>query len=75
MKLPLLQAFLRDSASAMHTGPANPIDANFVRWPVLSAPIYPNVVALGTYDLEFAYLTDWLTTRASWLDAHWTTGF
>lgn len=74
-KMPTLQTYLGNSAALLHTGVGNAIDANFERWPVLSTFIYPNVVALGSYDQEFEYLRQWLKTRAAWLDSHWTEGF
>jgi len=74
-KMPALQTYLSNAAAQLHTGPGNAIDANFQRWPVLSTLIYPNIVALGSYDLEFGYMRQWLTTRAAWLDAHWMDGF
>lgn len=44
--------------------------ANFTKWPILDQYVWPNVVWLGTYDKEVAYMKDFLQQRINWMDAN-----
>ncbi len=67
----VLRSWLTTAAATMRGA----VDANFVRWPVLSTVIAPATVALGSHDAELAYVQDWLARRKAWLDAYWQPGF
>jgi len=41
---------------------------NFQRWDILNEQVWPNPVALGSYEAEVDYLKTWLTTRVDWMD-------
>ncbi|WP_186461768.1 CotH kinase family protein [Mucilaginibacter pallidiroseus] len=41
---------------------------NFTRWPILTKYVWPNAVVLGSYDLEVAYMKDFITQRVGWLN-------
>lgn len=43
---------------------------NFARWPILNQYIFTNVIALGSYSAEVAYMTHWLEQRSQWMAAH-----
>jgi hypothetical protein len=46
-------------------------ERNFIRWPVMGEYIWPNpyeVVIIMTFEDQVAYLTDFLRTRAAWMD-------
>jgi len=45
-------------------------DANFQIWPVLDTYLWPNYYVGGTYPNEIAWIKNWLTQRAAWIDAH-----
>jgi CotH kinase protein/Bacterial Ig-like domain (group 3) len=42
---------------------------NFGRWPMQGHLVWPNPEAVGTYDGEVQYLTNWLTLRIDYLDS------
>ncbi|RCH53682.1 hypothetical protein DJ568_16740 [Mucilaginibacter hurinus] len=41
---------------------------NFERWPIMNVA-WPKPVALGSYEKEVAEVKNWLTRRATWMDA------
>ena len=43
-------------------------DRNFQKWSILEAPDWILVPALGSYEMELAYLKDFYTRRLEWLD-------
>lgn len=44
--------------------------ANFQKWPILDAWVWPNVVVTGSHEGDLAYAKDWLRQRIDWLDAN-----
>jgi hypothetical protein len=42
---------------------------NFQRWPMLGIEVWPNAEAVGSYDGEIAYFTNWLQLRFAYLDS------
>ena len=42
---------------------------NFTQWPVLGTYVWPNAYIGATYAAEIAYLKQWISDRARWLDA------
>ena len=42
---------------------------NFRKWTILGYKVWPNPVATGSYSGEIAYLKEWLTKRAAWMDS------
>ncbi|HEX4020495.1 MAG TPA: Ig-like domain-containing protein [Acidobacteriaceae bacterium] len=42
---------------------------NFGRWPMLGIKVWPNSIAIGSYDGEVSYLTSWLNLRIAYLDS------
>ena len=62
-----LSPFLREQARLTAPAAAN----NEARWGILSAPLWKNVVAAGSYDAEVEYLDWWLQRRLRWLDSQW----
>lgn len=67
-QLPALQAYIRQSADTLQDSQTR----NFQRWNILNTPISPSPLALGSYDAEVKHLQDWLTQRATWMDAQLT---
>ncbi len=43
-------------------------DRNFVRWPVLGTPVWPNAFVGSDYASELDYLRGWIDDRMAWLD-------
>ena len=41
---------------------------NFVKWPVLGQPVWPNQFVGQTYQSEIQYLRNWVQDRVEWLD-------
>jgi hypothetical protein len=41
---------------------------NFGRWPMQGIEVWPNSEAVGSYNGEVSYLTNWLTARMAYLD-------
>ncbi len=62
-----LSPFLREQARLTAPAAAN----NEARWGILSAPLWKNIVATGSYDAEVEYLDWWLQRRLRWLDSQW----
>jgi hypothetical protein len=56
---------IQQKANALEKSQAN----NFGRWPMLGIEVWPNAEAVGSYDGEVAYLTNWLQLRLSYLDS------
>lgn len=42
---------------------------NFERWPMQGIEVWPNATAVGSYDGEVQYLTNWLQLRLAYLDS------
>ncbi len=42
---------------------------NFQRWPVLNSIVHLELVALGSFDAEVAFVKDFTTTHFNWIDA------
>jgi len=42
---------------------------NYGRWPMLGVKVWPNTVAMGSYDGEVMYMTNWIRARIAYLDA------
>lgn len=68
-QMPELQRFIRQGAEALDAAQQR----NFVTWDILDTWVWPNAVVTGSYAGETAYLQDWLTRRAAWLDGEWAT--
>lgn len=64
-RLPEVQQFIDQGAVALNAAQQR----NFQRWDILNVRLSPNPVALGSHAAEVAYLKDWLTRRAAWMDA------
>ena len=47
---------------------AGAINANFDKWPVLGAYIWPNSFIGDSHDEEITYMKNWISDRLSWLD-------
>lgn len=58
-------ASIRAQAATLQQSQAN----NFARWPMLGEKVWPNPEAVGSYNGEVAYLTNWLTLRIAYLDS------
>lgn len=43
---------------------------NYQRWPILGQRIWPNQYVGATYASEVAWLKDWITRRANWMDTN-----
>ena len=43
---------------------------NFEIWPVLNTYLWPNYYVGGSYDNEIAWVKNWLSERAAWIDVH-----
>jgi len=41
---------------------------NFTKWNILNQYVWPNAVVLGNYDLEVAYMKDFITKRVAYID-------
>jgi hypothetical protein len=46
---------------------------NFGRWPSQGIMVWPDAEAVGSYNGEVAYLTNWLTVRMGYLDSFFNT--
>jgi hypothetical protein len=57
-------ASIQTQAKGLEKSQAN----NFGRWPMLGIEVWPNSEAVGTYDGEVQYLTNWLNLRLAYLD-------
>lgn len=57
-------ASIPQQASGLELSQAN----NFARWPMLGEMVWPNPQAVGTYDGEVSYLTNFLSLRVAYLD-------
>lgn len=42
---------------------------NFQKWNILNQRVWPNVVALGTYEAELEYMLKFFRDRVEWMDA------
>ncbi|MFT4112954.1 CotH kinase family protein [Silvibacterium sp.] len=42
---------------------------NFLRWPMVGIRVWPNALAMGSYDSEVSYMTNWIKLRMGYLDA------
>lgn len=42
---------------------------NYLRWRTLGVKVWPNQVALGTYQAEVDYMKEWLAKRTAYMDA------
>ncbi len=44
---------------------------NFVRWPILGVPVWPNHFVGETWREEVAWLRQWVADRVDWIDGQW----
>jgi CotH kinase protein/Bacterial Ig-like domain (group 3) len=58
-------ASVQQQAATLQLSQAN----NFARWPMLGIEVWPNTEAVGSYDGEVSYLTQWLQLRMGYLDS------
>jgi hypothetical protein len=58
-------ASIQQQAKTLEQSQAN----NFGRWPMQGIEVWPNSEAVGSYDGEVQYFTNWLQTRLAYLDS------
>ncbi|MBS1816203.1 MAG: CotH kinase family protein [Acidobacteria bacterium] len=60
-----INTYIDSRSTALTQGAHN----NYLRWRTLGVKVWPNVVALGSYEAEVDYLKDWLAKRTAYMDA------
>jgi hypothetical protein len=65
---------LPDYIDASATVLTQAADNNFQRWPILDTLVWPNPVAMGSYEGEVRHLREWMQTRIAWIDTEINSG-
>jgi hypothetical protein len=60
-----IPGFIDSTAASLAQGQQN----NYARWPTLYDLVWPNPVALGTYQAEVTHLKQWMADRVTYMDA------
>jgi hypothetical protein len=63
-QLPRIEANIRDMALLIDDAQAR----NFKKWDILGYKVWPNPVALGSYEAELDYMLNFMRQRADWLN-------